>query len=66
MINTGATVLSPEINVTGSMTITMNDETKPFSTGSYTDTGLVLERGENVVALNGNGTVKFHFTKEVI
>lgn len=66
LVNTGATVLSPGINVTGSMTIAMNDETKSFSSGNYTDTGLVLERGENVVNLIGSGTVQFHFTKEVI
>jgi hypothetical protein len=44
----------------------MNDETKTFTSGSYADTGLVLERGENVVNLSGSGTVQFHFTKEVI
>lgn len=66
LINTGATVLSPEIDVTGSVTVTMNDETKTFTAGNYTDTGLVLDRGENVVNLSGSGTVHFHFTKEVI
>lgn len=66
LINTGVTVLSPGINVTGSVTIAMNDEAKSFAAGSYTDTGLVLERGENVVNFIGSGTVQFHFTKEVI
>lgn len=66
LINTGSTVLSPGINVTGNLSITMNDETKTFTSGSYTDTGLVLERGKNVVNLSGSGTVQFHFTKEVI
>ncbi|MFT8556008.1 hypothetical protein [Liquorilactobacillus hordei] len=66
LINTGSTVLSPGINVTGNLSITMNDETKTFTSGSYDDTGLVLERGENVVNLSGSGTVQFHFTKEVI
>lgn len=66
LINVGVEPVSPEIIVTGSVTVTIGSTSKTLSAGTYTDTDLILAVGENTVTLSGSGTIKFVWYKEVI
>lgn len=64
--NVSAHDISPEVIVTGAVTVYLNNVKITLKTGQYTDIGLVLNVGKNSVQLSGNGTIKFRFVKEVL
>ena len=67
LINAGSVAVKPEIIVDSRFSVKVNDE-KPiiFEAGSKQDYYLSLRPGVNDVHVEGTGTIKFHYRKEVI
>ena len=65
IINTGR-LISPVINVTSNMTITINSKTFNLLTGDNTVYGLKLLSGSNSLYVVGNGSINFIWRKVVI
>ena len=61
-----ARVVRPLINCTSAMTMIKNGVTYNLSAGDNNVYGFNLDTGENVLTINGNGTIKFLFRKESI
>lgn len=66
IINSSAIRLSPDIDVTGDVTVNLNGQTVDFNAGSYSRTPIKLNRGDNLITLSGKGTVHFKFRKELL
>lgn len=66
LINVGVQQVSPELVVTGTVTVKIGEVSKTLITGTYTDTDLFLDVGENSVSLSGSGTINFVWNKELI
>ncbi len=66
VINVGDAAVSPEIIVTGDITVSGNFGSVDISQGSYSDTPIVLSQGENTMSVSGTGTIEFKFYKEVM
>ena len=62
--NIGSTSIIPRIIVDSDFTIKSPTNTISLTKGTYTDTQLVLERGENKLTLTGTGTIEFQFYRE--
>ena len=57
--NNGVKTLCPEIDVKGTVNITVDGITTALTTGNYKMTNLKLKSGANVVEVSGNGSVSF-------
>ena len=62
--NIGSTSIIPRIIVDSDFTIKSPTNTISLTKGTYTDTQLVFERGENKLTLTGTGTIEFQFYRE--
>lgn len=56
----------PEVVVTGELTIEKNGITFKLSEGTYNSYKLKLDKGKNIIKINGKGTIQFNFYKEVL
>lgn len=67
LFNAGSVAVKPEIIVDSRFSVKVNDE-KPivFEAGSKKDYYLSLHPGVNDVHVEGTGTIKFHYQKEVM
>ena len=67
LFNAGSVAVKPEITVDNRFSVKVNDE-KPivFEAGSKQDYYLSLKPGLNKVRVEGTGTIKFHYQKEVM
>ena len=67
LFNAGSVAVKPEIIVDNRFSVKVNDE-KPivFEAGSKQDYYLSLKPGLNKVRVEGTGTIKFHYQKEVM
>ena len=67
LFNAGSVAVKPEITVDSRFSVKVNDE-KPivFEAGSKQDYYLSLRPGINDVHVEGTGTIKFHYRKEVM
>ena len=67
LFNAGSVAVKPKITVNSRFSVKVNDE-EPivFETGSKQDYYLSLRPGVNDVHVEGTGTIKFHYQKEVM
>lgn len=67
LFNAGSVAVKPEITVDSRFRVKVNDEDFiEFQTGSKQDYYLSLKPGLNKVRVEGNGTIQFHYQKEVM
>ncbi|MEB1809023.1 MAG: phage tail family protein [Bacillaceae bacterium] len=66
LINSGSAGVSPAILADGDFTIIKNNITYHINSGETKSEMFRLEIGENKLTINGNGTIKFIFYKELI
>ena len=67
LFNAGSVAVKPEITVDNRFSVKVNDEDPiVFETGSKQDYYLSLKPGLNKVRVEGTGTIKFHYRKEVM
>lgn len=65
IVNVGR-IVCPVINVNSNMTIIFNSKTYSLTTGDNKFYDFKLANGSNSITINGTGTVKFIYRKEVI
>ena len=67
LFNAGSVAVKPEITVDSRFSVKVNDENPiVFEAGSKQDYYLSLRPGVNDVHVEGTGTIKFHYQKEVM
>ena len=66
LYNPGINIAKPKIVASDSMTITKDNVTFNVSAGESKSSDFVLFKGENKMTVTGNGTISFHFRKELI
>ena len=67
LFNAGSVAVKPEITVDSRFSVKVNDEDPVvFEAGSKQDYYLSLKPGLNKVRVEGTGTIKFHYQKEVM
>lgn len=67
LFNAGSVAVKPEITVNNTFRVKVNDEDFiEFQSGSKQDYYLSLKPGLNKVIVEGNGTIQFHYQKEVM
>ena len=67
LFNAGSVAVKPEITVNNTFRVKVNDEDFiEFQSGSKQDYYLSLKPGLNKVRVEGNGTIQFHYQKEVM
>lgn len=67
LFNAGSVAVKPEITVNNTFRVKVNDENFiEFQSGSKQDYYLSLKPGLNKVIVEGNGTIQFHYQKEVM
>lgn len=67
LFNAGSVAVRPEITVNNTFRVKVNDEDFiEFQSGSKQDYYLSLKPGLNKVRVEGNGTIQFHYQKEVM
>lgn len=67
LFNAGSVAVKPEITVNSTFRVKVNDEDFiEFQSGSKQDYYLSLKPGLNKVRVEGNGTIQFHYQKEVM
>ena len=67
LFNAGSVAVKPEITVNSTFRVKVNDENFiEFQSGSKQDYYLSLKPGLNKVRVEGTGTIKFHYQKEVM
>lgn len=67
LFNAGSVAVKPKITVNSTFRVKVNDEDFiEFQSGSKQDYYLSLRPGLNKVRVEGNGTVQFHYQKEVM
>lgn len=67
LFNAGSVAVKPEITVNNTFRVKVNDEDFiEFQSGSKQDYYLSLKPGLNKVRVEGTGTIKFHYQKEVM
>lgn len=64
--NAGTARVSPKLIVTGNVTVELNGLSESLGAGIHEQTKIVLFRGWNKSKLNGSGTIRFSFSKEVL
>lgn len=67
LFNAGSVAVKPEITANNTFRVKVNDEDFiEFQSGSKQDYYLSLKPGLNKVRVEGNGTIQFHYQKEVM
>lgn len=66
MINVGDAAVSPQIVVVGNLVISGSFGSVEANSGTYIDTPVTLNQGENKLTVTGNGSIEFKFYKEVM
>lgn len=66
LLNTGTPDLVPEIQSSSAMTILKGGITYNIPAGVTKSNDFVFKSGENILNINGNGTISFKFFKELI
>lgn len=67
LFNAGSVAVKPKITVNNTFRVKVNDENFiEFQSGSKQDYYLSLRPGVNKVIVEGNGTIQFHYQKEVM
>ncbi|TCW59005.1 hypothetical protein EC917_101259 [Bacillus thuringiensis] len=66
LLNVGTPDAVPEIKTSNSMKIIKDGVTYSVPAGVTKDKNFVLKSGENVLRINGSGTISFRFYKELI
>lgn len=66
LYNPGASTLRPAINAAASMKIIKGNTTFNVPAGRSQSYDFHLDTGENPIMITGNGTISFHFHKEMI
>lgn len=66
LTNNGGKTLTPEVVVTGSVTLAFDGSSVSLSAGTYKLTGLKLKTGSTVITANGSGTVTFVYREGVL
>lgn len=66
LFNNGASIINPEIEATSEMEIIMNDGTYNVPSGRSKSSEFMLPSLENKMTIKGNGTISFHFRKELV
>lgn len=64
--NPSATRITPLVECSSQMSITLNNTKYQFSSGLNNDFRFQLAIGENQIKVEGSGTIKFMFKKEVV
>lgn len=64
--NAGTARVLPKLIVTGNITVELNGFSETLGPGTHEQTKIVLLRGWNKAKLNGSGTIRFSFSKEVL
>lgn len=58
--------ITPDIEMTGKIMVSLNGQSINFSSGDYTHTPVSLQKGDNLITLTGDGKIYFKFRKEVL
>lgn len=66
LANGGGKTVTPEVTVTGSITIEFGSSSVSLSAGTYKLTDLLLKSGNTSVTLKGSGTVSFKYREGVL
>jgi len=66
LYNSGINAISPLIKASASMTVQIGSTTYSIPVGESTSYDFVLRDLETTLLITGNGTISFHFYKEVI
>ena len=66
LYNGGVKVLSPDVTVTGTVTLTFDGASATLEEGSYRVTGLRLQPGNNLVTVSGSGSAAFTFREAML
>jgi phage-related protein len=66
LYNVGVPSVVPEITVSGEVTVSNGQRQVAINNSIFKNIGFRLMPGENQLTLNGQGTVSFHFYKELI
>lgn len=66
LVNNGRKTLTPDITVTGSITIAFNSTSVSLTAGTYKLTSLKLKSGNTPITLSGSGTVSFTYREGVL
>ncbi len=59
--NDGAKIITPEIKITGSITLSLDEYTTSFVAGTYKISDIRLRPGVNIVNVSGSGEVTFTY-----
>lgn len=66
LLNVGTPDVTPEIIASNQMKISKDGVTYMLPSGFTKDSNFVLKPGENILRINGSGTISFRFHKELI
>lgn len=66
LVNNGFKTLSPDITVTGSITLTFGTTSVSLTSGTYKLTDLKLKAGNNLLSATGSGTITFTYREGVL
>lgn len=66
LYNPSVVSVAPSVICSNTMTVTMNDTRYTFKEGMTKDHRFKLQKGENQMTVQGNGTIEFKFRKEVL
>lgn len=66
LYNVSSHKVVPEVSVTGNLIIEKNKTIITLSEGIYKSYKFKLDKGENIIKIRGEGTIKFNFYKEVL
>lgn len=65
LINKGRSI-SPNISCSSNMTLSINNKTFNLNKGENNIKSLRLKTGENIINIQGTGTINFNFRKEIL
>lgn len=66
LVNVSQNTQSPTVAATAAFTITMNNVSYSFPSGTTPNSRLKLKRGKNILTLTGTGDIEFQWYKELI
>lgn len=66
LYNPGAAIARPRMQASAAMQITKGGTVYFVPTGESHSPDFILNKGENILSISGNGTISFHFRKEMI
>ena len=66
LVNNGIKTVTPDIDVTGTVTLAYGSKSVSLSTGSYKLTDLQLKTGNTIISLGGSGSISFTYREGVL